>query len=123
MKKHDVWLRLLALILAFILWIIAREMTNPTRTTPVEDISLTITGEDELKSNYGLSVIEYPETVDITVRGPVNEISNSRLRNRRSWMFPALRTAQASTPCPCVFPPARPISRPTASACACWWTR
>lgn len=82
MKKHDVWLRLLALILAFILWIIAREMTNPTRTTPVEDISLTITGEDELKSNYGLSVIEYPETVDITVRGPVNEISNSRLRNR-----------------------------------------
>ena len=82
MKKHDVWLRLLALILAFILWIITREMTNPTRTTPVEDISLTITGEDELKSNYGLSVIEYPETVDITVRGPVNEISNSRLRNR-----------------------------------------
>lgn len=82
MKKHDVWLRLLALILAFILWIIAREMTNPTRTAPVEDISLTITGEDELKSNYGLSVIEYPETVDITVRGPVNEISNSRLRNR-----------------------------------------
>ena len=27
-------------------------------------------------------MIEYPETVDITVRGPVNEISNSRLRNR-----------------------------------------
>lgn len=82
MKKHDVWLRLLSLVLAFILWIIAREVDNPIRTASINDVGITITGEDELLNNYGLSVIECPETVDITVRGPINEISNSRLRSR-----------------------------------------
>lgn len=82
MKKHDVWLRLLALALAFFLWVVVRDVANPTRSTVIHDVAVTITGEDVLQNNYNLSVIEYTSNVDVTVRGPNNEITNSSLRRR-----------------------------------------
>ena len=81
-KKHDVWLRLLSLVLAFFLWVIVRDVANPDRSTTIRDVAVTITGEEELQSNYNLSVIEYTSAVDVPVRGPNNEITNSSLRRR-----------------------------------------
>ena len=57
MKKHDVWLRLLSIVLAFFLWVIVRDVANPDRNTTIRDVAVTITGEEELQSNYNLSVI------------------------------------------------------------------
>lgn len=82
MKKHDVWLRLLSIVLAFFLWVIVRDVANPDRNTTIRDVAVTITGEEELQSNYNLSVIEYTETVDVPVRGPNNEITNASLKRR-----------------------------------------
>ena len=82
MKKHDVWLRLLSIVLAFFLGVIVRDVANPDRNTTIRDVAVTITGEEELQSNYNLSVIEYTETVDVPVRGPNNEITNASLKRR-----------------------------------------
>ena len=82
MKQHDIWLRLLAVLLAFILWIIARDETNPQENYTLRDIPVTITGADELLSNAGLSVIEYTDSVNVTVYGQNNDVTNSSLPNR-----------------------------------------
>ena len=82
MKKHDVWLRLRSIVLAFFLGVIVRDVANPDRNTTIRDVAVTITGEEELQSNYNLSVIEYTETVDVPVRGPNNEITNASLKRR-----------------------------------------
>ena len=84
MKQHDIWLRLLAILLAFILWIIARDANNPYETYTLRNIPVTITGADELLSNTKLSVIEYTETVNVTVYGQNNDVTNSYLPSRVS---------------------------------------
>ena len=38
LKKHDVWLRLLSLLLAFVLWIIVRDADNPVKQNTFRDI-------------------------------------------------------------------------------------
>ena len=84
MKQHDIWLRLLAILLAFILWIIARDANNPYETYTLRNIPVTITGADELLSNTKLSVIEYTETINVTVYGQNNDVTNSYLPSRVS---------------------------------------
>ena len=74
LKKHDVWLRLLSLLLAFVLWIIVRDADNPVKQNTFRDIPVTITGEEELLASQGLSVIESTATVDVVVEGRNNEV-------------------------------------------------
>ena len=64
MKKHDIWLRLLAILLAFILWIIARDYNSPHVNYTLTDIPVTIIGADDLLSSSNLTVIEYTSSVD-----------------------------------------------------------
>lgn len=82
MKKHDLWLRLLSLLLAFVLWMVARDVENPPKSNTLRDLPVTVSGADALLEQYGLSVIECASTVDVTVYGPLDEVTNSSLRNK-----------------------------------------
>ncbi len=82
LKKHDVWLRLLSLLLAFVLWIIVRDADNPVKQNTFRDIPVTITGEEELLASQGLSVIESTATVDVVVEGRNNEVTDPTLRRK-----------------------------------------
>ena len=44
-KKHDIWLRLLSLVLAFVLWAIVMDEENPNRTVSFSDFPVTVKGE------------------------------------------------------------------------------
>lgn len=82
MKKHDLWLRLLSLFLAFVLWIVVRDIENPSKRTTVNDVEVKIVGADQLYSEYGLSVIEYTTMVDVVVEGPNNEITDRTFQKK-----------------------------------------
>lgn len=82
MKKHDIWLRLLSLLLAFVLWIVVRDMENPSKQTTIHNVSVKLTGAEQLMNQTGLSVIEYTGTVDVKVEGPNNEITDSAFRQK-----------------------------------------
>ena len=81
-QKHDILLRLLSLLVAFVLWIIVRDADNPVKQNTFRDIPVTITGEEVLLERLGLSVIESPENVDVVVEGRNNEITDPVLRRR-----------------------------------------
>ena len=44
MKKHDIWLRLLSLLLAFVLWIVVRDIENPSKQTIIRDVEVKLSG-------------------------------------------------------------------------------
>lgn len=81
-KKHDIWLRLLSFVLALGLWMVARDVENPPKSNTFRDLPVTISGADTLLSNANLSVVEYTDTIDVTVYGPLDEVTNSSLRNK-----------------------------------------
>ena len=82
MKKHDMWLRLLSLLLAFVLWIVVRDIENPIKPTIIHDVSVKLVGTEQLMSSYDLSVIEYTTSIDVRVEGPNNEITDSTFRKK-----------------------------------------
>lgn len=84
MKKHDIWLRLLSILLAFVLWIVVRDIENPIKPTTIHDVPVKLTGTEQLMNNYNLSVIEYTTTIDVRVEGPNNEITDSTFRKKVS---------------------------------------
>ena len=83
-KKHDVWLRVLSILIAFFLWMIVRDADNPTKQMVFRDIPVTITGADTLQNTTGLSVIEYTSTVSVLVEGPNNEITDPSFKRKLS---------------------------------------
>jgi YbbR domain-containing protein len=83
MKKHDIWLRLLSLVLAFVLWAIAVGEENPDRPMTFTGIAVSVTGEDSLLSAHGLSLIESDiSSVSVTVHGPRNQVTDKSMRSR-----------------------------------------
>lgn len=75
-KKHHVWMKLLAFLLAVILWGIVIYNENPERTLDVADIPVEILGESTLLQNSGLVVSEIGnETVSITLKGTFSALS------------------------------------------------
>ena len=81
-QKHDILLRLLSILVAFILWIVVRDADNPVKQNTFRDIPVTITGEEALLERLGLSVIESPDAVNVVVEGRNNEITDPVLRRR-----------------------------------------
>lgn len=74
-EKHDIFTRLLSVLAAIVLWGYFMGIQNPTRTLEYKDISVQLTGVDELYNSYNLKIISgADETVDVRVSG-----SSSRL--------------------------------------------
>ncbi len=73
--KHDVFTKLLSVIAAVILWSYFMSIENPTRTLEYKNISVQLTGVDDLDNSYNLKLISGADaTVDVKVSG-----SSSRL--------------------------------------------
>ena len=74
-EKHDIFTKLLSVLAAIILWGYFMGIQNPTRTLEYKNISVQLTGVDELYNSYNLKIISgADETVDVRVSG-----SSSRL--------------------------------------------
>lgn len=74
-EKHDIVTKLLSVIAAVILWSYFMGIQNPTRTLEYKNISVQLTGVDELYNSYNLKVISGTDaTVDVKISG-----SSSRL--------------------------------------------
>lgn len=71
LKKHDISLRLLSLLLSVVLWAVVMDMDNPERPRTFDNIPVRISGAAVLQQQTGLSLIEGADsTVKITLRGP-----------------------------------------------------
>ena len=71
LKKHDISLRLLSLLLSVVLWAVVMDMDNPERPRTFDNIPVRISGATVLQQQTGLSLIEGADsTVKITLRGP-----------------------------------------------------
>lgn len=74
--QHDVLTKLLSVVAAFILWSYFMGSQNPSRTLEYKDISVQLTGVDQLYNNYNLRIIEGADsTVDVKVSGSTNRLA------------------------------------------------
>ena len=75
LKKHDISLRLLSLLLSVVLWAVVMDMDNPERPRTFDNIPVRISGATVLQQQTGLSLIEGADsTVKITLRGPQRSV-------------------------------------------------
>lgn len=78
MKEHNVWLKVLSVVLAIILWAVVMGVTNPERTRTFDGIKVAIIGEEQLLEQRGLSVIEYDiSEISVRLKGPNSDLSAS----------------------------------------------
>ena len=77
LKKQNIWTWLLSFLLAVLMWNYIMNLQNPTRTLEYRDISVQLTGADDLFNKYSLTVIDGADT---TVNVKVSA-SSSRLAN------------------------------------------
>ena len=76
MTKHDVFTKLLSVVAAVILWSYFMGIQNPTRTLEYRDISVQLTGVDELYNSYSLTLVSGADaTVDVRVSGASNRLA------------------------------------------------
>ncbi len=67
-ERHDIITKILSVIAAVILWCYFVSVQNPVRTLEYKNISVQLTGVDELNNSYNLQVISgADETVDVKV--------------------------------------------------------
>ena len=58
LKKHDISLRLLSLLLSVVLWAVVMDMDNPERPRTFDNIPVRISGAAVLQQQTSLSLIE-----------------------------------------------------------------
>lgn len=70
LAKHDIFTKLLSVLAAIVLWGYFMGIQDPTRTLEYRDITVQLTGLDELYNSYNLRVINGADsTVDVRVSG------------------------------------------------------
>lgn len=85
MKKHNIWLKVISLLVSITLWAVVMETVNPEKTPKISDVPITFQGRSDLLENSGLTVIEYSdETVTVQLRGENSLVSQSNIKNRIS---------------------------------------
>ncbi len=68
--RHNFWLKLLSLALAFVVWVIVVAYYNPETTNLIEDIPITVDYETSVLEEQGLILVTAPEgTVDVKIEG------------------------------------------------------
>ncbi|MDO4174296.1 MAG: CdaR family protein [Eubacteriales bacterium] len=76
MTKHDVLTKVLSIIAAVILWSYFMSVQNPTRTLEYRDISVQLTGVDELNNSYNLKVVDGADTtVNVKVSAQTSRLA------------------------------------------------
>ena len=75
-RKYDVFTKLLSVITAVILWSYFMSIQNPTRTLEYKNISVQLTGIDELYNSYNLKLISGSDAaVDVKVSGASSRLA------------------------------------------------
>lgn len=79
LKKHDILLRLLSVVLAVVIWAIVMDVDNPQKNFSYDTVPVVLTGADKLLEKTGLSVIEGDnQTVKLTVKGHADVVTTLR---------------------------------------------
>lgn len=74
--KHDIFTKILSVLAAIIFWSYFMGIQNPTRTLEYKNISVQLTGVDELYNSYNLKIISGADAaVDVRVSGSSNRLA------------------------------------------------
>lgn len=76
-KSHNIFMWIVSLVLAVVLWNYIINMENPTRTLEYRDIMVQLSGADDLYNSYSLSVIDGGDsTVSVRVSASTSRLAN-----------------------------------------------
>lgn len=68
--RHNFWLKMLSLVLAFVVWVIVVAYYNPETTNLIEGVPITVDYETSVLEEQGLILVTMPEgTVDVKIEG------------------------------------------------------
>ncbi len=68
--RHNFWLKLLSILIAFVVWVVVVAYYNPETTNLIEDIPITVDYEKSVLEEQGLILVTIPEgTVDVKIEG------------------------------------------------------
>ena len=73
---NNLWLKILAVAIAFIVWIIAAQINNPVSTHTYSNVKVTLLGTDVLENEGKVyQILDNSDVVKVTVRAPESVIS------------------------------------------------
>ena len=78
MKEHDVFLRVLSLIIAIFLWSYVMRVDNPDKTEEYRNVTVQLEGLSQLTDNGLVLLSGSSETISIKVSGKRDSILNMR---------------------------------------------
>ena len=68
--RHNFWLKLVSLALAFVVWVIVVAYYNPETTNTIEGVPVTVNYEQSVLKEQGLILVTVPdETIDVKIEG------------------------------------------------------
>ena len=74
---NNIWLKVLALVLAFVLWVLVAQINNPVRTLTYNNVKVTLVGTNILESEGKVyQVLDNTDTAKVTVRAPESVINS-----------------------------------------------
>lgn len=68
--RHNLWLKLFSLVLAFVVWLVVVAYYNPETTNMIRDLPITVGTEQTVLEERGLILVtELEKTVDVKIEG------------------------------------------------------
>ncbi|MBO7095994.1 MAG: hypothetical protein J6V94_03445, partial [Lachnospiraceae bacterium] len=74
---NNIWLKVLALVLAFVLWVLVAQINNPVRTLTYNNVKVTLVGANVLEAEGKVyQVLNNSDIAKVTVRAPESVINS-----------------------------------------------
>ncbi|MBO4883595.1 MAG: hypothetical protein J5570_08850 [Lachnospiraceae bacterium] len=74
---NNIWLKVLALVLAFVLWVLVAQINNPVRTLTYNNVKVTLVGGNILEAEGKVyQVLNNSDIAKVTVRAPESVINS-----------------------------------------------
>lgn len=74
---NNIWLKVLALVLAFVLWVLVAQINNPVRTLTYNNVKVTLVGANILEAEGKVyQVLNNSDIAKVTVRAPESVINS-----------------------------------------------
>ena len=74
---NNIWLKVLALVLAFVLWVLVAQINNPVRTLTYNNVKVTLVGTNILEAEGKVyQILDNSNIAKVTVRAPESVISS-----------------------------------------------
>ena len=74
---NNIWLKLLALVLAFVMWILVAQINNPVRTLSFSNVRVTLVNTESLEAQGKVyQILDNTNIANVTVRAPESVISS-----------------------------------------------